>query len=142
VRKDDIKPLYSNSGSWIDICAPGGDFGEDYGILSTIPGNEYDYMRGTSMASPLVAAVCGLVKSHHPNWDYDQIVRQVVSIADNIDAKNPGLENKLGYGRVNVHRALTVTDLPELNARLAILSYQFSDSLHGNNNGVFERNEE
>ena len=141
VRKDDVKPYYSSYGPWVDLSAPGGAAGAGYGILSTVPGNEYDYSRGTSKACPVVAAVCGLVKSRHPDWDYDQIVRQVILTADNIDAKNSGLEKKLGYGRVNAHRALTVTNLPVSDARLAVLSHQFSDSLYGNNDGVFERNE-
>ena len=44
--------VYTNRGDWIDIAAPGGDqayYGEEGGVLSTLPGNEYGYYQGTSM---------------------------------------------------------------------------------------------
>ncbi|MBR5332237.1 MAG: S8 family serine peptidase, partial [Muribaculaceae bacterium] len=44
---------YSNYGSWVDIVAPGGllDFGDVHGVLSTLPGNQYGFNEGTSMAT-------------------------------------------------------------------------------------------
>lgn len=54
---------YSNYGDWVDICAPGGDF-SDKMVLSTIPGNGYDWMCGTSMACPHVTGVAALVVSY------------------------------------------------------------------------------
>jgi subtilisin family serine protease len=54
---------FSNFGlNKIDVAAPGS------GILSTVPGGGYDYMSGTSMASPHVTGVAALMKSTHPWW--------------------------------------------------------------------------
>ena len=51
------KASFSNYGEWVDICAPGTS------ILSTIPGNQYDYSQGTSMACPHVSGVAALIVS-------------------------------------------------------------------------------
>ena len=143
VNRSDQKASYSSFGPWVDICAPGGDW--DAGLLTTIPGNKYasQNMQGTSLSTPVAAGICGLVKAQHPEWTNDQIVRQVLLTADNIDGSNPQYTNRLGHGRVNAFKALTVSpnDLPEPDARLAILSFQLNDSLYGNSNGIFERGE-
>ena len=59
----------SNFGMWVDIAAPGD--GEckfsSQGIDSTIPGGGSDCKRGTSMASPIVAGIAGLVLTQEPN---------------------------------------------------------------------------
>lgn len=54
---------YSTHGAWVDLTAPGGDptFGMAGGILSTLPGSNYGYMSGTSMATPHVSGVAALV---------------------------------------------------------------------------------
>ncbi|MFF1922325.1 S8 family serine peptidase [Streptomyces sp. NPDC058221] len=72
-----LKASYSNYGDGvIDVAAPGGDStayqppeppATNGLILSTLPGGEYGYMAGTSMASPHVAGVVALIKSRHPH---------------------------------------------------------------------------
>ena len=80
------KASYSNHGSAIDIMAPGGDF--DLGILSTLntgtgaPALEsYDYMIGTSMATPTAAAVGALMKAAEPSLTPAQIEARLKATA-------------------------------------------------------------
>ena len=52
---------YSNYGAWCDVSAPGS------GIMSTIPGDSYDWMDGTSMATPVVSGLAALYMSAYGN---------------------------------------------------------------------------
>src|SRR6218665_559794 len=53
---------FSNYGKInVDVAAPGSS------IYSTTPGNRYESMSGTSMASPTTAGVAAEVLSHYPN---------------------------------------------------------------------------
>ncbi|MFJ5115429.1 S8 family peptidase [Streptomyces sp. NPDC088551] len=71
-----LKSSFSNYGlGVVDIAAPGGDSTRLQTpappavsglILGPLPGGQYGYMAGTSMASPHVAGVAALLKSTHP----------------------------------------------------------------------------
>jgi serine protease len=82
----DFKASFSNYGPTIDVSAPG------VNILSTLAGNTSDYglLSGTSMACPLTAGLCGLMRSFNPAKTVDQIETCLKSTADPIDALNPG----------------------------------------------------
>ncbi|MFW7378702.1 MAG: S8 family serine peptidase [Oligoflexus sp.] len=108
----------SNFGYGIDFTAPGD-------IYSTIPGNRYQYKVGTSMATPVVAAVAALIWSANPEWTRDQVAAQLAGTAQAIDEINPGYEGLLGFGRVDAARALLTQNIapPQLTLqkqRLAI----------------------
>ena len=66
VAADFSKPYYTNYGSWVDICAPGGNMtsANEGGILSTILNNSYGWQQGSSMACPHVSGVAALLVSH------------------------------------------------------------------------------
>lgn len=63
----------SNFGMWVDIAAPGdwfactSDVVSSSGLLSTVPGGEFGCKVGTSMATPIVSGVAGLVLAKEPN---------------------------------------------------------------------------
>lgn len=54
---------YTNYGTWVDIAAPGGDVKKGNQVYSTLPGNKYGYMQGTSMACPHVSGIAALIIS-------------------------------------------------------------------------------
>lgn len=101
----DQKDASSHFGAWVDVSAPGAD------IYSTVVGNDgtsgsYAFYSGTSMASPMVAGLVGLMLSQNPTLSYHEIVSILRATADNIDAANPGFVGKLGAGRINAYNAL------------------------------------
>lgn len=63
----------------VDIAAPGVD------VFSTIPGDKYGNMSGTSMATPHVAGVAGLVASAFPELDAQGIKDKVLNGADQLE---------------------------------------------------------
>ncbi|GJM17579.1 MAG: hypothetical protein DHS20C13_29060 [Thermodesulfobacteriota bacterium] len=104
----DQKATFSNFGSWVDISAPG------VSIYSTVIfDSEYAYSSGTSMASPLVAGLCALIKSKNPNFSSSQIKNHLFSTAENIEGLNPDYQNQLGAGRINAGIAISGSIVPD-----------------------------
>lgn len=59
---------FSNYGKInVDVFAPGD------AIYSTMPGNEYEFQGGTSMAAPAVAGVAALIRSQYPKLTAAQV---------------------------------------------------------------------
>ena len=91
VAADFERAYYSNYGDWVDICAPGGDRPKGSEIYSTLPGNDYGYMQGTSMACPHVSGVAALVVSYcgGPGYTCDDLKAQLLGGA-NAGVVDPG----------------------------------------------------
>lgn len=118
-----LKSYFSNYGlNQIDVAAPGGDVrqvpespAKDGRILSTLPGGEWGYLQGTSMASPHVAGVVALLKSTHPKSSPQEIQWLLKQQADNpgcptSDATCTGtkhVNSHFGYGMVDALDAVT-----------------------------------
>src|SRR5258708_5570429 len=92
---NDFRASFSTFGSWVVIAAPG------VNILSDYQGG-YAYLSGTSMATPFVSGVTGLIWSEHPTWTNTQVVSKLESSADKITGT--GIFWK--YGRVNACNAV------------------------------------
>ncbi|MGW2227501.1 S8 family serine peptidase [Streptomyces formicae] len=89
----DLKSIYSSYGKGvIDVAAPGGDKfqipadtpSKNGRILSTMPGGEYGWLQGTSMASPHAAGVAALIKSTHPKAGPAELQRLLKKQADKL----------------------------------------------------------
>lgn len=98
----DVKSSFSNFGSWVDVSAPGSNI---YSTFLTSLGS-YGNKSGTSMASPMVAGLAGLMLSLNPSLTVTDIRNCILSTADNIDAANPGYIGMLGSGRINANDAM------------------------------------
>ncbi len=103
----DKKTFYSTYGNWVDIAAPGGEFGGLTDVMSINGYGDYLFDHGTSMASPHVAGVAALVASYLKGKTSASDIREILlSTTDNIDAMNPNFIGKIGTGRVNAYQAL------------------------------------
>ena len=103
----DVRSRFSNYGTGIDICAPGDP------ILAPVQNNgwfgaqnRYGELQGTSMATPVAAAVAALIWSAHPNYSDEEVRQKLYDSADSITAKNPTISDLLGAGRVNAAKAV------------------------------------
>jgi len=92
---EDYRSFFSNFSSSVDVSAPGA------AILSTEPGNTYGVEQGTSMASPVVAAVAAMTLLRDPSLQPPQVRSLLRANTDNIDDVNPAFIGKIGTGRVN-----------------------------------------
>lgn len=69
----DMVASFSNFGAInVDIFAPG------VGIFSTMPGSEYDFQSGTSMAAPAVTGVAALIWSYYPSLTAAQVKKIIM----------------------------------------------------------------
>lgn len=114
------KASFSNYGSWIDISAPGNN------IYSTTVGNTYGNKSGTSMASPMVAGLAGLMKSLNPNMPNSDLINCLITTTVNINAQNPSYIGQLGSGRIDAAAAMACVSTSLNNPPVADFSANFT----------------
>ncbi|HAS8473334.1 TPA: peptidase S8 [Vibrio vulnificus] len=76
--------------------------------VSTTTGRDYEYYNGTSMATPHVTGVAGLVWSFHPTCTAQQVRKALTATATDIDVA--GRDNRTGYGLINADAAKAYLD--------------------------------
>jgi thermitase len=104
----DKKASFSNYGEWVEVAAAG------LNILSTFPTHSYvlqnakgtalnyDYISGTSMATPLVSGVVGLIWTSPHGTSKDAVIDRLYATADQIG----GTGTSWTKGRVNAQAAV------------------------------------
>jgi subtilisin family serine protease len=95
---NDEKASFSNySNRWVDLAAPGVD------ILSSLPGNAYDYFSGTSMAAPHVTGVAAMVMAQYPGLLPTEVKAYILDSVDPLPAFD-GIT--VSGGRLNANTAV------------------------------------
>lgn len=85
----------------VDIAAPGQN------ILSTLPGNTYGFMTGTSQATAFVTGAAALAMAHKLNFKAEDVKKYVISTGD----ATTSLASKTRTSRqLNLFKALTILD--------------------------------
>ncbi|WP_432663363.1 S8 family serine peptidase [Wukongibacter baidiensis] len=97
-NKDGNLSIFSNYGeNLVQVAAPGEE------ILSTLPGNNYGKMSGTSMAAPFVSAEAALIISTYENITLGEIKGKIIESSD----KLPSLVGRVYEGnRINAKNAV------------------------------------
>jgi hypothetical protein len=92
----DKKGSFSNYGSSVWVDAPG------VNIFSSYPGGDYSMVSGTSFSAPMIAGTAALMRSMGTTG----IASGIANAAVDIDSKNPKYVDQLGYGRIDILRAV------------------------------------
>lgn len=83
---------FSNYGKRnVDVFAPGSE------IYSTVPKNKYEFLQGTSMASPEVAGIAALIRSYYPQLSASQVKHIIMNSGTKVDFDVilPGTKDKM-----------------------------------------------
>ena len=91
----------------VDIAAPG------TAVLSTLPGNDYGYMTGTSMSAPFVSAAAAIIYSYYTDISLADTQEIILSSATKLDSLNGKCVSE---GLLNVASALKY-DISDLSGK-------------------------
>jgi subtilisin family serine protease len=123
---------WSQRGTWLDLCAPGGSPGCWSTVIDGYGGSSW---QGTSMASPNAAGTAALVWSLFSELTNVEVESLVLNNCQDISALNPSIPaNKLGRGRISASKMIS-SRLPHITV-LGTAIYGDDDG-----DGRLERNE-
>lgn len=113
IIKNSLLTDFSNIGDKVvDILSPGEK------IYSTLPNNNYGYMNGTSMASPIVTHIASLIRAYFPNLNAKEvksILMQSVWTSNDESTKLLLSPSSKTAGIVNAYNAFVLAD--EINKK-------------------------
>lgn len=108
-NEDAVAPFSNYGQTGVDVFAPG------MYIYSTTPDNNYQIAQGTSMASPVVAGIAAVIRSHYPALTAQQVKNVILnsSIKSTQKVKKPGTTDLVPFnelsstgGYVNLYKAI------------------------------------
>jgi thermitase len=109
---NDARTSWSNFGPEVDVAAPGERilgpvptwYWASQGDPESVP---YAFGAGTSASTPHVAGLAALLKSSKPWLTADEIMDIIRFTAEDVNsAENKGKDDLIGYGRINMEKAL------------------------------------
>jgi subtilisin family serine protease len=95
---------FSNRGNFVDLVAPGEEIYSTYISDGGCTSNCYAYQTGTSMSSPYVAGVAGLILSKNPNYNPAEV--QELLKLNAMDLGTSGYDTTYGYGLVRADKVI------------------------------------
>ncbi|MCO4768495.1 MAG: S8 family serine peptidase [Deltaproteobacteria bacterium] len=95
-RRDRLASFSNYGASRVHVAAPGVD------IVSTVPGPNWEYQDGTSMASPYVAGAAALLRAAVPNLTPAGVRQALMDSAVDV----PALSGLVASGRIDAFAAL------------------------------------
>ncbi len=133
INNDETRSNFSNYGYTVDVFATGSAIRSSAGFDSTTFGSK----TGTSMSSPVVAGLAGLLKAQFPDWSARRIIHQIRSTSVPFNSSEDPI--LLGNGMVDALAALT-TPMPGLSIRSFDISDSEGTSLSVGEDGIIELN--
>jgi serine protease len=129
-QPNDTKASFSNYGSYVKISAPGTSILSTYigGSGSTVT-NTYGRIQGTSMASPIVAGLVGLMFSVNPNLTKQQVENCLYTTADPVAPGTGYNVNQMGAGRINAFQCLQCVAQTVNNPPISAISAQSGQNI-------------
>jgi hypothetical protein len=113
-NQNDLLASFSNYGPIsVDVAAPG------VNIYSTKAGNAYQYLGGTSMATPHVSGLAALIWSANSGLTYAQVKDRILS---GVDVKSNLVGKILTWGRINAGNSF----VPSPPTNLAVTPFSVS----------------
>jgi len=111
---EEIPASFTNYGKQnVDVFSPGVD------IYSTVPGNKYKHLDGTSMAAPVVAGLAAVLRSYYPRLTAVQVKDVIMQSVEklHVKVKKPGSDELVPFselsqtgGVVNGYNAVRLAD--------------------------------
>ena len=95
-NSQNLRARFSNyNGKMVDVFAPGQE------IYSTVPDAKYEYLQGTSMASPVVAGAAAVLWAYMPSLTPQQIKEALVKTV-NKSTVNANVDSNANFDQISV----------------------------------------